>query len=97
MMRYFLAITMSVFLNACAIDTGVVPLSSNTFTITKQASTGFPGIDGVKEGVLQEANKYCANTHKRLKILSTSETKPPFIFGNFPKAEMTFSCEKISE
>ena len=96
-MRYFLAITISIFLNACAIDKGVVPLSSNTFTITKQASTGFPGIDGVKEGVLQDANKYCANTHQRLKILSTSETKPPFIFGNFPKAEMTFSCESISE
>jgi hypothetical protein len=96
-MRYFLAITISIFLNACAIDTGVVPLSSNTFTITKQASTGFPGIDGVKEGVLQDANKYCANTHQLLKILSTSETKPPYIFGNFPKAEMTFSCESISE
>ena len=96
-MRYFFIISMIMVSSACAIDTGVVPLSSNTFTISKQASTGFSGIDEVKEGVLQGANKYCANTHQRLKILSSTETKPPFIFGNFPKAEMTFSCESISE
>jgi hypothetical protein len=89
------SITLATFLmiTGCAIDTGVVPLNNHTFTITKQAGTGFPGIDGVKEGVLQDATKYCANLHKTLKIITSQETQPPYILGNFPRADMTFSCE----
>jgi hypothetical protein len=92
-MKRIIALSTLLVLTACAIDTGVVPLNNYTFTITKQAGTGFLGIDGVKEGVLQEATKYCANLHKTLKIISSQETQPPYILGNFPRADMTFSCE----
>lgn len=92
-MKRIIALSTLLVLTACAIDTGVVPLNNHTFTITKQAGTGFPGIDGVKEGVIQEATKYCANLHKTLKIISSQETQPPYILGNFPRADMKFSCE----
>lgn len=85
--------TSFLIITGCAIDTGVIPLNNDTFTITKQAATGFTGIDVVKEGVVQEAKKYCANLNKPLKITTLQQTQPPYIGGNFPRVDMTFSCE----
>jgi hypothetical protein len=80
-------------ITGCAIDTGVIPLNNHTFTITKQAATGFTPIYVVKQGVLQEATKYCDIMYKTLKIITLQQTQPPYIAGNFPRADMTFSCE----
>jgi hypothetical protein len=92
-MKKQLILASFLMITGCAIDTGVIPLNNHTFTITKQAATGFTGIDVVKQGVLQEATKYCANLHKTLKIITSQQTQPPYIAGNFPRADMTFSCE----
>jgi hypothetical protein len=95
-MKKTITVITLLLLSGCAIDTGVVPLSNNVFTITKQAGTGFSGIEGVKEGVLQEANRYCGNQNKKLKVISSEQTQPPYILGNFPRADMRFSCENNS-
>ena len=41
---------------------------------------------------LREANQHCASQQKLLKVLKTTEAQPPYIFGNFPKAEVEFMC-----
>lgn len=79
-------------ITGCAIDTGVIPLNDHTYTITKQAATGFTPFYEVKKGVLQEATKYCDIMHKTLKII-TLNNQTPYNTGNFPRADMTFSCE----
>jgi hypothetical protein len=79
-------------ITGCAIDTGVIPLNNHTYTITKQAATGFTPFYEVKNGVLQEATKYCDIMHKTLKII-TLKNQTPYNTGNFPRADMTFSCE----
>jgi glutathione S-transferase len=91
-MNKLLIISICLLLTACAIDTGIVPLTNHTFSLSKQAATGFSGIDGVRESVRQEASQFCANLQKTLKVISSYETQPPYIFGNFPKADITFAC-----
>ena len=91
-MNKLLIISIYLLLTACAIDTGIISLTDHTFTLSKQAATGFSGIDGVRESVRQEASQFCGNLKKSLKVISSHETQPPYILGNFPKADMTFTC-----
>lgn len=60
--------------------------------VTKQAGTGFPGLGTLKAEVIQEASAYCVTQGKTIQILSTEESKPPFILGNYPRSEVNFSC-----
>ena len=60
--------------------------------VSRQAATGFSGSGNLKAEAFAEANQYCANQNKALQVVSTQEAQPPFIFGNFPKAEVQFMC-----
>jgi hypothetical protein len=76
----------------CASNSGVVPLGNNTLMITRQAATGFSGSGSLKAEALQEASKFCAAQGKQLKIVAITEAQPPYILGNFPKAEVIFKA-----
>ena len=45
-----------------------------------------------KAEAFQEASQYCAKLGKSLQVISTHEASPPYILGNFPKAEIQFMC-----
>lgn len=83
---------MALFLIGCAANTGVVPIGQDTFMVSRQAATGFSGLGNLKAEAFREANQYCTNKGKSLQVVNTSETSPPYIFGNFPKAEIQFMC-----
>ena len=89
-MRYFLLITL--FITGCAVNTGVIEISRDTYMVSRQAATGFTGKGSLKEESLTEANIFCKRLQKTLKVLSIQEAQPPYILGNFPKAEVQFSC-----
>jgi hypothetical protein len=89
-MRYFLLITL--FITGCAVNTGVIEISRDTYMVSRQAATGFTGKGSLKEESLTEANIFCKTQQKTLKVLSIQEAQPPYILGNFPKAEVQFSC-----
>jgi len=57
---------------------------------------GFSGLGTLKADAMKEANDYCTSQEKALKVISTEEAEPPFIFGNFPKAEVQFTCENLN-
>ena len=83
----------SVFLLAgCATNPGVAPMGPDTYLVTRQAATGFSGSGGLKAEALREANEYCLSQRKQMHVVNTTEARPPFIFGNFPKAEVQFKC-----
>lgn len=79
-------------LAGCATNSGVVPVGSGTMLITKQAATGFPGLGNLKVDALQEAGAHCAGQSKELQVTSVSESKPPFVLGNYPRVEVQFRC-----
>jgi hypothetical protein len=85
------------FLTACGTNTGVIPLGNDTYKIFKQGSTGFVGSDKIKSDVTLEASKYCADKGKSLQVVSVIEGSPPYILGNFPKAEIQFRCADSKE
>ena len=77
---------------ACGTDTGVQAINQDTFRIFKQGSTGFVGSDKVKSDVMLEASQYCAQKGKIMQVVSVVTGQPPYILGNFPKAEVQFRC-----
>ena len=82
----------SLALTACASHTGIVPMGRDTFMIAKQQATGFPGLGNMKAEIIAEASQYCAGLGKEIQIVSTQETQPPYILGNYPRSEVQFMC-----
>jgi len=79
-------------LAGCASNSGVRPVGPDTFIVSRQAATGFSGLGTLKADALDEAKRYCAGQKKELQVVSTNESKPPYLLGNFPRAEVQFMC-----
>ncbi len=77
----------------CAANSGVVPMGNDTYFVSRQAATGFSGAGALKAEALQEANQQCASQRKTVEVISMTEAQPPFILGNYPKAEVQFRCK----
>ena len=82
----------AIALAGCASHTGVVQTGVDTFMLAKQAATGFSGLGNMKAELFAEGGQHCRSMGKELQIVSTHETQPPYVFGNYPRAEITFMC-----
>jgi len=60
--------------------------------VSRQAATGFSGLGTLKADAFQEANSYCLAQKKYIRVVNTSESSPPYVLGNFPRAEVQFMC-----
>jgi hypothetical protein len=76
----------------CASQTGVVPNGQGGYLIAKQAATGFPGLGNLKAEAMGEANQYCQNQGREFLLTNEMETQPPYLLGNYPRAEISFQC-----
>jgi hypothetical protein len=85
-------ITTSILIVGCASNSGVAPMGGDSFMVSRQAATGFSGTADLKAESLREANKYCIERGRELDVLSATESRPPFILGNYPRAEVQFRC-----
>jgi hypothetical protein len=79
-------------LTGCASNSGVVPIGRDSFMITNQAATGFSGPGALKADAIREASAFCASQSKEVHLLHTSDSKPPYILGNYPRTEIQFAC-----
>lgn len=75
----------------CATQSGVIPAGSGSFNITKQAATGFSGLGNLKAETYQEAAQHCGK--KDFEVVNYSETKGPYILGNYPRVDLQFTCK----
>ena len=91
-MRKRLFVIVCLVLAGCASNSGIVSMGPNAYMVSRQAATGFSGSGTLKAEAFQEANQYCMNQGKKLQVVSTHEASPPYILGNFPKAEVQFMC-----
>ncbi len=82
----------TILLAGCASNTGIIPIGKDTYMVSRQAATGFSGSGSLKAEAFQEANAYCTSQGKALQVVNTQEAQPPFVFGNYPKAEVQFMC-----
>lgn len=81
-----------IFAAGCASNSGVIPMGSNTYMVSRQAASGFTGMGTLKAEAMKEAYAQCQQTGKSVQILEAIDAKPPYIFGNFPKTEIRFKC-----
>lgn len=91
-MRIYFLILSSFILTNCASNSGVVQTSPETYMVSRQASTGFGGLGSLKADAFKEANDFCASKGRTVNVKNTNESKPPYILGNFPRAEIEFMC-----
>ncbi len=82
----------SLVVTACASHTGIVQMGKDSYMIAKQQATGFPGLGNMKAEIISEASQYCSGLGNELQIVSTQETQPPYILGNYPRSEIQFMC-----
>ena len=92
-MNKILTIISFLIISSCAYNSGVVALGNDNFLVTKQAATGFTGMGNLKARAIGEANNFCASKKKVANIISTKDAEPPYILANYPRTEITFSCE----
>lgn len=85
------------FLLGCGTNTGVQPLADDTFKIFKRGSTGFVGSEKIRSDVELQASEYCARKGKSMQVMNVITGQPPYILGNFPKAEVQFRCVDPNE
>lgn len=96
-MKKSLIIVFLFTMSACASHTGVVPMGMDTYMIAKQQATGFPGLGNMKAEIIAEGIQYCAGLGKEFQIVSTQETQPPYILGNYPRSEIQFMCIAVDD
>lgn len=85
-------ILISVAITGCVSNSGVIAMGGDTYFVSRQAASGFSGSGTLKGEALAEAGATCSSKGKSVEITKEVNTKPPFIFGNFPKTEITFRC-----
>jgi hypothetical protein len=89
----FLASSVCVALAGCATPPKVVSMGNDTYSITREAKTGFTmRTSGLKEEALDEASKFCAAQGKQLKVVTVTEEKPPFMLMAIAKAKVVFKA-----
>jgi len=96
-MRKWLFLVLCLGLVGCASNSGVIPMGQDTYMVSCQAATGFSGSGDLKARALQEASQFCTKQGKKLQVISTHESRPPYIFANFPKAEVQFMCLDVND
>jgi len=82
----------ALFLTGCASHTGVISVGQGTYMIAKQQATGFPGLGNLKAEILTEGTAKCASEGRKFELVSSQESQPPYILGNYPRSEIIFKC-----
>jgi len=87
-----IACALAISFVSCASNSGIVSIGPDTYMVSRQAATGFSGSGDLKAEAFREANQYCLSLKKVMQVVRTSEANPPYVFGNYPKAEVQFMC-----
>lgn len=92
-MNRVLPLLLALSLSGCATtSTGPIAAGNDTFVVSRQAGALPSGREPLLAEAIAEANTKCSSLQKSLKLVSTTENPGPYVFGNYPKATVIFSC-----
>ena len=92
-MNFFaLSLTALALVTGCAANSGVISMAQDSYMVSRQAATGFSGSGNLKAEAITEAGQYCNLRGKTVQLSNAIEAQPPYVLGNFPKAEIQFKC-----
>jgi len=67
-------------------------MGTDSYMVSRQAATGFSGAGSLKAEAYREASEFCVSKGRQIQVVSTKEAQPPYVMGNFPRAEVEFMC-----
>ncbi len=79
-------------LSSCAYNSGVIVDGENTFSLTRQASTGFQGHGKLKTEAVAEGTQFCSAMDKKFELISQERICEIMLPGCFPAIEISFRC-----
>ncbi|WP_395402158.1 hypothetical protein ACHMW6_28940 [Pseudoduganella sp. UC29_106] len=88
----FAVLAVALLMAGCAANSGVVSIGQDAYMVTRQAATGFSGASTLKAEAITEGNQFCTRLNKQFQLTSAVEAQPPYVFGNYPKADVMFKC-----
>ncbi len=90
----FISLSFLTLLTAsCAtITTGPISAGKNTYVMSRQEGAFPSGDEPLLAEVISQANIFCKNQDREIKLINSHENSGPYILGNYPKATITFSC-----
>ena len=77
-------------LAACAGSTGVIPIGSNTYSISHRDNGPLSSLGALKAAAYKDAEAYCASKGKKMEVLRSTDV--PRSLGQFPETEVQFTC-----
>ena len=89
-----IAVFSLLLLAGCAYNSGIAPVAPGEYEVSRQAATGFSGMGDLPEEAYREANCFCLKQGKVVQVVNTTQTHPPYIFANFPRVDVRFTCVK---
>jgi len=88
-----LLITIAILvLASCAKNSGIVPVGTNKYMVSRQAATGSSGMTTLEADAMAEAYEECQKTGRTVEVIEKDQSEPPYIFGNFTRVAITFKC-----
>lgn len=75
-----------------SVTISATPQGVEEFRVFHQGATGFVSVQSVRSSAEQRATEFCDRNGKVMKPLRETSSKPPHIFGNFPRVELIFGC-----
>ena len=81
----------AVLLAGCAAHPAIVPAGGGTY-IASRSGQVYNSITELKAKTLTQADEFCAIKHMIFVVLSSTNSEPPYIFGNYPRVEVQFKC-----
>ena len=88
----FVIIVIATLFAGCAVNSGVVPTGEKTFTVSRQAASGFSNYSNLKPDALAEAKQFCSDQRRSLIVVNVRDARASAGFGDFPRAEVQFIC-----
>lgn len=85
--------TLIACLVGCTTDSGIVHTGPSTYRVTRRSAHGYsqPGI--LIASAEREAGDYCRSHDGTAVIVTSREAPPPYLFGNYPRADVGFYCQ----
>jgi|SRR5580658_11324912 hypothetical protein len=93
-MKEILLTVAIVVLAGCAAHPSIVPAGEGTY-IASRSGQVYNSITGLKAQALTQADEFCAAKHMTFTVLNSTNSEPPYIFGNYPRVEIQFKCIPI--
>ena len=89
------ALALALFMaSGCAVNSGVQAFTDDVLMVSRQGATGASSQSDLRGAAMNEARAYCEQRQQRFTLVELIEARPPYILGNFPKAEVRFQCRE---